>query len=85
MLKKPGNYSDASIGAWASGEMADARGLGPRGETLAGSSPVSPTNPFSRAHALDRDCPRADQGLLKTASLSRDHAGQPRIDPDKHR
>lgn len=23
--------------------MADARGLGPRGETLAGSSPVSPT------------------------------------------
>jgi hypothetical protein len=29
--------------AWASGEMADARGLGPRGVTLAGSSPVSPT------------------------------------------
>ena len=29
---------------WASGGMADARGLGPRGETLAGSSPVSPTN-----------------------------------------
>ena len=28
---------------WASGGMADARGLGPRGETLAGSSPVSPT------------------------------------------
>ncbi len=28
---------------WASGGMADARGLGPRGVTLAGSSPVSPT------------------------------------------
>lgn len=26
--------------------MADARGLGPRGETLAGSSPVSPTMIF---------------------------------------
>ena len=30
---------------WASGGMADARGLGPRGVTLAGSSPVSPTIP----------------------------------------
>jgi hypothetical protein len=34
----------SAVGGWASGGMADARGLGPRGETLAGSSPVSPTN-----------------------------------------
>src|SRR5438477_7372026 len=43
--------------------MADARGLGPRGETLAGSSPVSPTNlgrhePLSRPLSLPPPPPR---------------------------
>jgi hypothetical protein len=33
----------ASQRVWARGGMADARGLGPREETLAGSSPVAPT------------------------------------------
>ena len=33
--------------------MADARGLGPRGVTLAGSSPVSPTNSLAKAGLND--------------------------------
>ena len=41
MLNDTGQVGFA--GEWASGGMADARGLGPRGVTLAGSSPVSPT------------------------------------------
>ena len=38
---------EASQRVWARGGMADARGLGPREETLAGSSPVAPTNDHS--------------------------------------
>jgi hypothetical protein len=50
--------------------MADARGLGPRGVTLAGSSPVSPTNPPERERTCSGSPGTVTPNLLTFTSIT---------------